>query len=404
MKILLIAQYFPPETGAATNRLLSFARGFALKGHDVTVLCEFPCYPSGKIPEAYRHKLYTKEQFENFEVVRTYVIPTKRKGLKSRLLNYASFMFSSLVVGLFLKRPDVIIVSSPPPTVGASAAIVSFLKMTPLIGDLRDLWPDYAIKIGELKNKYAIFCGRIVERIFYWRCFAFVTISEGLKRDLEKKISSKEVRIVMNGSSIPDLPAYDNRKADCFTRPIINVCYAGVVGLLQPVADIVNAAKKTRDDKTIKYTIIGSGVKLEELKELARERNLSNIDFTGDLRFNETNELMLKADIAVVPLLDIEEFKGALPSKFFDSMALGLPIILGVDGEARQILEENRTGIYYKPGSSEDLVEKIYWLKAHPEEASCMGEAGRRLVYSSFPRSLQAERMEQVVLELMKSR
>jgi glycosyltransferase involved in cell wall biosynthesis len=403
MKILLITQYFPPETGAATNRLLSFARGFAVKGHDVTVLSEFPCYPSGKVPEEYRHKLYAKERFENFKVVRTYVIPTGRKGLRSRLLNYVSFMFSSLIVGLFLRRPNVIIVSSPPPTVGASAAIISFLKMVPLIGDLRDLWPDYAIKIGELKNKYAIICGRIVERIFYWRCFAFVTISEGLKSDLEKKISSKEVRIVMNGSSIPDLPAYTNRKADCFSGPIINVCYAGVVGLLQPVQDIVDAAQITRNDKTIKYTIIGSGVKLEELKELARERGLSNIEFTGDLKFNETNELMLTADIAVVPLLDIEEFKGALPSKFFDSMALGLPVILGVDGEARQILEENRTGIYYKPGSSEDLVEKIYWLKAHPEEARYMGEAGRRLVYNSFPRSLQAERMEQIVMELMKS-
>ncbi len=404
MKILLMTQYFFPEPGAATNRLLSFARGFAAKGHDVTVLCEFPCYPSGNLPKQYRFKFLKKERFEDFDVVRAFVVPTTRFGLISRLLNYASFLVSSFLIGLFLKRPDVIIASSPPPTVGLSAATLSFLKMVPLVGDIRDLWPEYAIAIGELKSGVAIVSSRITELIFYRRCFAFVTISRGLKDYLEKKAPGKKVFIVMNGSSIPEHGVYSCKQANCFAGTITHVCYAGVVGLLQPIQDIVDAAQITLNDKSIIYSVIGDGVKRESLENQLLSKNLDNIIFTGGLPFNETLDRLLQSDIAVVPLLDIEHFKSALPSKFFDYMALGLPIILGVDGEARQILESHQTGIYYKPGSPEDLVDKIKWLQVHPQQARAMGQAGRKLVFESFSRSVLAEKMEKIISELIESR
>jgi glycosyltransferase involved in cell wall biosynthesis len=404
MKILLMTQYFYPEPGAATNRLLSFARGFARKGHDVTVLCEFPCYPSGILPKQYRFKLLKKERFENFDVIRTFIIPTARFGLISRLLNYASFLASSFLVGLFLKRADVIIASSPPPTVGLSAAALSFLKMVPLVGDIRDLWPEYAIAIGELKSGVAIVSSRVTEFIFYSRCFAFVTISQGLKDYLERKAPGKRVFIVMNGSSIPEQEAYSCKRANCFAGTVTHVCYAGVVGLLQPIQDIVDAAQITLNDRSIIYSVIGDGVKRESLENQLLSKNLDNIIFTGSLPFNETLDRLLQSDIAVVPLLDIEHFKSALPSKFFDYMALGLPIILGVDGEARNILESNQTGVYYKPGSPEDLVDKIKWLQAHAQKARAMGEAGRKLVFESFSRSVLADKMERIVAELIESR
>jgi glycosyltransferase involved in cell wall biosynthesis len=404
VKILLMTQYFYPEPGAATNRLLSFARGFARKGHDITVLCEFPCYPSGNLPPEYRFKIYKRDKYENFNIVRAFVIPTTRFGIISRLLNYASFLVSSFIIGLFLKRPDVIIASSPPPTVGLSAAALSFLKMVPLVGDIRDLWPEYAIAIGELKSKLGIISGRVTERIFYNRCFAFITISQGLKDYLEKKTTNKKVLIVMNGSSIPEMQEYSSLRAECFQKPAIHVCYAGVVGLLQPIQDIVDAAQITMGDESISYSVIGDGVKREGLENQLLSKNLSNIDFTGALPFNKTLDRLLQSDVAVVPLLDIEHFKSALPSKFFDYMALGLPIILGVDGEARKILEEFKTGIYYRPGCPEDLVAKIRWLQTNPDQARAMGDSGRKLVVDLFSRSVLAERMERIVSELIKSR
>jgi glycosyltransferase involved in cell wall biosynthesis len=403
MRILLITQYFYPEPGAATNRLLSFARGLAKNGHDVTVLCEFPSYPSGILPRQYRFKLFKTEKFENFQIVRSFVLPTTRFGIISRLLNYASYLISSFLVGLFLKRPHVMIASSPPPTVGLSAAALSFLKMVPLIGDIRDLWPEYAIAIGELKSKIGIISGRLTEKAFYWRCFAFITISEGLKEYLEKKTRGKKIFIVMNGSSIPDMPSHAEKRADCFSRNRINVCYAGVVGLLQPIQDIVDAAQMTMKDPSIVYTIIGDGVKRESLENQVLSRNLSNITFTGALPLNETLDILLRSDVAVVPLLNIEHFKSALPSKFFDYMALGLPIILGVDGEARSILEKYSTGTYYKPGCPQDLIARIRWLQAHPDQARAMGQAGKELVSRSYSRSDLAEKMEKIVSDLMRS-
>jgi len=404
MRILIVTQYFYPEPGAATNRLLSFAKGLATNGHDVTVLCEFPSYPSGVLARQYRFKLFKKESFENFTIVRAFVLPTTRFGIISRLLNYASYLISSFLVGLFLRRPHVMIASSPPPTVGLSAAALSFLKMVPLIGDIRDLWPEYAIAIGELKSKVGIISGRLTERIFYRRCFAFITISEGLKDYLEKKNKGKKIFIVMNGSSIPDMPSYADKRADCFVRNPINVCYAGVVGLLQPIQDIVDAAQITMRDDSISYTIIGDGVKRESLENQVLSKNLSNITFTGALPLTETLDFLLKSDVAVVPLLNIEHFKSALPSKFFDYMALGLPIILGVDGEARSILEKHSTGIYYQPGCSHDLVAKIKWLQSNPDKARAMGMAGKDLVYKSYSRSELAEKMEKIISELIRTK
>lgn len=403
MRILVMTQYFHPEPSAATNRLLSFAKGLNVKGHDVTVLCEFPSYPSGILTPEHRYKLYKKELLENIKVVRSFILPTTRFGIISRLLNYASFMFSSFLVGLFLRRPDVIVASSPPPTVGLSAAALSFLKMVPLVGDIRDLWPEYAIAIGELTNKIGIISGRLTEWFFYRRCFAFITISKGLKDYLSRKAPSKEVRIVMNGSSIPDTPAYANKQACCFAGKVVNVCYAGVVGLLQPIQDIVDAAQLTMDDDTIKYTVIGDGVKRESLENQLLSKNLTNISFLGALPFAETLDFLLQSDIAIVPLLNIEHFKSALPSKFFDYMALGLPIILGVDGEARDLLENYQTGVYYKPGVPEDLVERIRWLQANPERGRAMGRAGRKLVFEHFSRSELAAKMEQIISSLVKS-
>ena len=371
-------------------------------GHDVTVLCEFPSYPSGILPRQYRFKLFKKEKFENFRIVRSFVLPTTRFGIISRLFNYASFLISSFIVGLFLRRPQLIIASSPPPTVGLGAAAVSFLKMVPLMGDIRDLWPEYAIAIGELNSKIGILSGRLTEKIFYRRCFAFITISEGLKIYLSKKTHGKDIHIVMNGSSIPDMPSFATRQANCFAEKTINVCYAGVVGLLQPIQDLVDAAQITMPDGTIRYTIVGDGVKRESLENQILSKNLTNIAFTGSLPLSETLELLLGSDIAVVPLLNIEHFKSALPSKFFDYMALGLPIILGVDGEARQILEQYRTGLYYQPGCADDLVDKIRWLQSHPSDARAMGDAGRKLVYNSYSRSELANKMERIVSRLSK--
>jgi glycosyltransferase involved in cell wall biosynthesis len=368
--------------------VLSFARLFAEKGHEVTVMCEFPNYPDGKLDKKYKCKLFEIEKFENFRIVRTAVIPSRRTHIIMRLINYASFFVSSFVIGFFLSRPNVIVAFSPPLTVGLSGVFLSIVKSSPLVGDIQDLWPEYAIAIGAIKNRLAVSVFRFIEKVFYWRCATIITIASGLKKYLDNKLSpGKNVFIVHNGSSIPDMPLYSNRIADCFRKAVINVCYAGQIGLPQPVEDIIDAAKLTIDDDSIRYTIVGDGVRRKSLEKEAITRGLTNIVFTGVLSQKETIEIFLKSDLGIVTLLEIEVFKSALPTKFFDYMAAGLPIILGVDGIARDILEEFNTGLYYRPGFPKEMVKKIRWFQANPNQARSMGLAGRNLVFNSFSRS-----------------
>ena len=396
MRILIITQYFHPEPGAPANRLLSFARSFAAKGHQVTVLCEFPNYPTGRLAKGDQFRFCRKEKLENFEVVRSFVIPTRRSNTMLRLINYWSFMVSCFMVGLFIKRPDLILVSSPPLFAGPAAVWLSSLKRVPLVSDIRDLWPEDAILMGQLTNMFAIYGGRATASQLYRKSSLIITISEGLKEKLEMMAPGKEVHVIVNGSSVPDLWPDKGRHHRIQDGPI-TVCYAGTLGLGQPIEDIIEVAAATRDDESIRYLIVGDGVKRERLMAMAKSENLDHIKFVGGVSFDTSLELLCDSDIAVVSLIGKEIFKSAIPSKFFDCMALGLPVILGVDGEARRILEASETGLFYRSGDWRDLMDKILFLKGNPDIAQRLGENGRKLVWGQYKRSDLAAQLESII-------
>jgi glycosyltransferase involved in cell wall biosynthesis len=396
MRILIISQYFYPEPGAPTNRLLSFARCFASAGHEVTVLCEFPNYPSGKLAGGDRFRFYRKENFENFTIVRSMVIPTRRSGLIMRLINYWSFMLSAFIVGIFLRNPDLIFVSSPPLFVGPAAVWLGKVKRVPLITDVRDLWPEDAIAMGQLSNKWAIWGGRVTARFLYRNSRLIITISRGIKDKLEYLVPDKRIDIIVNGSSVPDLYPDIKGRTQNADGPFI-VCYAGILGLGQPVEDLIAVAQATSDDPSISYLIVGDGVRRKRLMQSARSIGLTNVRFAGGVPFEKSLELLAGCDAAFVSLTSNEVFKSAIPSKFFDCMALGLPIILGVDGEAREILEGNETGLFYRSGDWRDLKDKIYYLKNNQGIACRFGENGRRLVFERFRRSRLAAQLEAII-------
>lgn len=397
MRILLMTQYFHPEPGAPANRTLSFARGLARAGHRVSVICEFPCYPSGKLLKADKYKIYRKEHFENFTIYRTFVIPTSRSGLISRLINYWSYMVSSFAVGVFLKKPDLILASSPPLFVGPSAVLLSILKRVPMVADIRDLWPEDAIMLGHLHNRIGIWGGRLTAWIFYKRAKLIITISPGMRQYLLKLARDKEVFPIMNGSSVPDLTLDEFSDDSNLEDYRFTVCYSGTLGLMQQVEDMINAAVATRDDKNIKYLIVGEGVRLKELIEASKSHNLDSIFFTGGVSFLESLRLMKTANVGLVVLSHHEYFESAIPSKFFDCMALGLPVIMGVNGDARNILETHKTGIYYRPGDIKTLVQNIYYLKDNPDIAAKYGRNGVDLVQRQYRRSKLVEDLERLL-------
>jgi len=404
MKILFLSQYFPPETGANSSRVYSFADYFARSGHDVTVICEFPNYPGGKLDKKHWFRFFKTESMDNFRVIRTAVIPSARSNVLSRLLNYFSFFLSSLIVGLFLKRQDLIVVTSPPPTVGLSAVILGILKSTPVIGDIQDLWPEYAIALGVIKNRAAIGILNYLTSIFYRQCSAMTTISIGIRDDLKSRISPDiPIEIIHNGSFIPDSTRLDRIHVNGYINEITNVCYAGQIGICQKIDDIIAAAEITKSDGSIIYTLIGDGVKKDHYQKIVNEKGLSNVVFAGLLSLEETMNALIEADIGVVTLEGIDLFKAALPTKLFDYMAAGLPVLLNVDGEARELVETYKTGLYFSPGSPSDLVRHIRFIQQNESIAREMGMAGRKLAENSFSREKLAADMERFAANLISS-
>jgi len=398
-----MTQNFYPEPGAPTNRTLALARGMALAGHDVTVICEFPCYPTGILEKKDRCKIFRKERFENIKIVRTFVIPTSRSNLFSRLSNYFSYMISSFLIALFLKKPDLIIASSPPLFVGPSAVALSKLKKVPLVADIRDLWPEDAVEIGQLKNPMAIWAGRSTSNSLYQNAVFITTISNGFKDHIQNITGKNNVYILYNGSSVPELNFQISSPHPDIDSKFI-VCYSGTIGLGQPVEDIISVADKTREFDDIEYWIIGEGVRRAALENMALNLNLANIKFFGGVAFIESLVLMSKTHAAIVALYNRKYYKSAIPSKFFDCMALGLPVILGVDGEARKIMEDNNTGLFYESGNIDDLKSKILMLKNKPEMRIQLGSNGKMLVGSKFKRLQLVRQLNSLITEYFESK
>lgn len=407
MKILYITQYFYPEIGATTNRALANVRYFANKGHDVTVLTEMPNHPKGIIFNGYKHKIFVKEKKDNFLVNRVWVFTSERKTFITRILFYVSFMFMGFLHTLFSWRKyDIVYVSSPPLFVGVIGLwLKKIFKKTKFVFEVRDLWPDSAIEIGELKSRKAIKISLRLEKQFYENAEKIIAISQHMKNKIiAKGFSAEKILVIYNGTDT-DFIENERKISGQFLRKYkknnkFTVVYAGILGLAQGMQVLFNAADKLRNEP-IQFNIIGIGPKELELKEKREKLNLHNLHFIGEINRNIIHEYLLASDCGVIPLRNLELFKGALPSKIFDYMACGLPILIGIDGEAKNIIEDSNAGLFFKPENADDLTKKILWMKNHPKERIEMGKRGRKFVEKYYIREKQAEILEKELLKLL---
>ena len=205
MNILYITQYFYPEVGATQNRALEMASYLVKSGHEVTILTEFPNHPSGIIPKRYRFKLFERERYKGIEVIRSFVKASPNKDFVNRILFYLSFMISSIIAGMKLKnrRYDIVYATSPPLFVGLSGYIISRLKKIKFVFEVRDLWPESAVVMGELKNKKAIQLSEWIERICYKNASRIVVVTKGIHDHLtQKDIDPDRLWIVPNGANV----------------------------------------------------------------------------------------------------------------------------------------------------------------------------------------------------------
>jgi colanic acid biosynthesis glycosyl transferase WcaI len=401
MKILYISQYFPPEMGAPAARAVELSRHWAAAGHEVTVLTGFPNHPTGVVPVEYRSKfrrLVVHEQTDGINVVRSWLLPFPNRKAHERMLNYSSFCISAAGTGLFLSRPDVVIASSPQLLVGLSGWCVARWKRVPLIFEVRDLWPESlaAVGVGDGNSvlhralaKIAGFLYRHSDRV--------VVVTPAFEEYLVEhwRVPREKISVVENGV---ETHLFAPQEGTSLRRELgaegkFVVSYIGTMGMAHGLDTIIEAAAQLRDtNPEIVFLVVGEGAEKEHIIAQARERGLSNLRFVDQQPREKIPAFICASDVCLVLLKRTDLFKTVIPTKMLEFMSCARPVILGVDGQAREILEEARGGVAVEPESSTALVNAILSLRANPELSARLGRNGREYIVRKFSRRQSAEK------------
>ncbi len=404
LKLLILTQYFPPEVGAPQNRLFELAVRLQKKGVDVSVLTAMPNYPKMEIMEAYKGKDYLYEEMEGLKVHRASIYVSKSKSIISRLKNYFSFVQSSKKVGVkYVGEIDVILCESPPLFLGYSAMYLKRKKKAKLIFNVSDLWPESAEKLGVVTNKLLLKLAYNLEAKLYNSSVLVTGQTQGICKDINYRFPNKKTYWLPNGVDLnyykPESVNENNwRKKNNITENDFVFLYAGIIGIAQGLEVILNAAKLVKDKPDLKFVLLGSGPEKEKLIEIRQKENLNNVILLDAVTKSEMPSVLKSVNAVIVPLKKLDLFKGAIPSKLFESSAMKLPVLLGVDGEARDLfVEQGKCGLYFEPENAEELAKQVLLISGDRKLALQLGENGRNYVNANFNRDhIAAKFLEQL--------
>ncbi len=410
MKITYISQYFPPEMGAPAARASELSRHWARAGHQVTVLTGFPNHPTGVVPPEYRDKFrrfVAREQANGVAVVRSWLLPFPNRKAYERMLNYGSFCLSAAITGLFLSRPDVVIATSPQLLVGLSGWWVARCKRVPFVFEVRDLWPESlaAVGVGDgnslLHRALAGIAG-----FLYRRSDRVVVVTPAFEDYLVKHwhVPREKISVVENGVETdlfaPQSVSALRRELDAEGKFVVS--YIGTMGMAHGLDTIIDAAAELRStNPEIVFLVLGEGADKDRVTTLARERGLDNLRFVDQQPREKIPAYICASDVCLVLLKKTELFKTVIPTKMLEFMSCARPVILGVDGQARAILEEAGGGLAVEPESSDALVGAICHLAANPERAAEYGRSGREYIARKFSRRQTAEKYIRILESLL---
>lgn len=387
--ILFLTHYFPPESNAPANRTFEHCRNW-VKEANVTVITNFPNHPDGKIFTGYKNKLIQREIVEGINVVRLWTFITPNEGFLLRTLNYLVYMFAAFIYGVFTKAKfDVVIATTPQFFCGLAGKYISIIRRKKFILELRDLWPESIIAVGALKNKMII---RILEKVelnLYHSANKIISVTNSFKNNLiSRGIEPSKIDVLFNGVAI-DLFKNGKQISDQNLREFISsgfiVGYIGTIGMAHSLITLVDAAEKVKNSD-IKFVIVGSGAERGKLEKEIADRNLKNIIITQLQPKAEIPSIIHNLDLFCVHLKKNDLFKTVIPSKIFEGMIMKKPILMGVEGEARDIIEDANCGLFFEPENSDDLVEKVLTLRDTIKLKDELGENGYNYVVDNFDR------------------
>ena len=407
LKIVYLSHYYPPEMGAPAARVSAFARRWAAMGHDVTALTTFPNHPTGVIREGYRGRIRMIEDDHGVRVVRTFLYAAPNRGVFRRGLCYASFALSSVLLGAVpIGRPDVLIATSPQFLALLSGWALARMRGVPLVLEIRDLWPDSIVAVGALPPTSAVVRTlERLERFIYRRADLVVSVTHSFVPLLEER-GARRVVVIPNGADTsrftPDVDREAARKRFGLEGRFV-AGFAGTIGMAHGLESVLDAAERLASSHPeILFWLVGDGARRAALQDEAARRNLTNVRFDGQRPREEMPEVLAAADAALVLLRPTPLFETVLPSKMFEAMAASCPVVLGVKGEARRLLEESGGGVAVEPGDGADLARTLAALAGDPEKRRQLGASGRRFVTARFTHDALARAYLEALSELGK--
>jgi colanic acid biosynthesis glycosyl transferase WcaI len=394
MRVLVLTQHFTPEVTAGSFRVAAFASGLVAAGHRVEVICPVPNHPKGVIERGYGERRIDRRSVAGVDVRYVRVAVAPEKTFRTRLSYYGSYAASATALGAVGGHPDVILASSPPLTVTAAGGLVGARHRTPLVADIRDLWPDAAIDLGELQaDSRATSAMRRMERWVYARAAAIVTANDAFRDRIRARApSTARIEVIPNGTTREWLDVGESEvpRATVGLGDEFVWAYAGNIGLAHGLEHAADAAGLL--GREYRLLVIGEGPRRAELERRAAEGGPHSIELRGLMPPRDAARHLRAADALLVS----ERQEATVSAKLYDVCALGRPVVAACRGELRRVIEREEIALVVDHGDPAALADAVRRLRGDPELGARLGNHARAFARANL-RERHAERLVQVV-------
>ena len=398
MRVLFVSPNYPPEVNAPATRLHEHARRWAATGGQVDVLTDVPNYPEGVVYPGYENAYREEAERVGDGRIRVHRVPmylAENKGALKRTLSYVSFMVSAAYFSRRIReRPDVVVGTSPQFFCALAGFWIARRLGVPFVMEVRDLWPESIIAVGAMERNAAIRAFERLETYLYRKSDHVVVVTDAFKRHvMARGVPAERISVVKNGADLdrlsqpldPDTLEEVGQSSRFAGRFVAS--YAGTTGMAHGAGVLLDAAERTQNEPDLLWSIIGTGAEREALEARAGEMALPNFSLIEKQPKERIFHYLHHTDVAVVHLRDLPLFRTVLPSKLFEAMAFGKPIVLGVEGEAAELIQESGAGLCVPPEDPDALAEAVLRLKRDPDLYARLAENGRRYVAQHFDRA-----------------
>jgi len=401
MHILFFTHYFPPEVNAPASRTYEHAKYWMKAGHKVTVITNHPNHPHGQLYDGYQNKLISREEIDGINVVRLWTFLAANSGVVKRTLNYIIYAIFAFFAGLRMSKYDIIIGTTPQFFCALSGLLVAKIKGKPFIGEVRDLWPDSIVAVGAMKESWVVKSLHYLERLFYRHSDHLVVLTRSFARHVESLCDTPHA-FIPNGVDW-DLWKPDNVQQNgniMLQKGTFKVGYIGTFGMAHGLEVVLDVAKLTKDHPDIHYYLIGDGAEKTKLQNRIHNEEISNLCMYGLQPKKSVPAILDQLDVLLVLLKREEIFKTVIPSKLFEGMVMSKPLIVGIEGETKEIIQDSGSGITIMPESKEELQKAVVDLYKNPELRKTLGQNGQSYITKYFLREKLAEKYLSIFEEL----